>query len=215
MSGKLPGALPAAPPPRSGKLDSALVNLRSRTIELHDQLSELYKPLAMLRDGVGPARTASWPTFLSKFDTLCKLYFQLTKELDRAVTDVGLANFVLEPRGVAEDSGLVPELLRTKLMPEMEKELEELEEECRKVEGDGGGKVDEKVGEFNAFVDLALERFGELRDELAPDKQKNAGMDVVKAPEKPSVEQINTVLHALDKGVGLAPTAAVDNVMGM
>ena len=195
---------------RPGRLDSALVNLRARTLDLHERLAELREALIMLRDGVGPGRLASWPTFLSKFDTLSKLYSQLTKELDRAVREADLVNFVLEPHGIAEDVNLVPDLLRTKLMPEMEKELEEMDEEWKKErERDAvgsrvnGERIDKRIGEFNAFIGLALERFAELREELAPQKEKGEGRKEDGDGDSPTVEQMNRVLGALEMGQGL------------
>lgn len=44
----------------TSKIDGALVNLRARALDVHTRLSELCDHVAMLRDGIGPARTSSW-----------------------------------------------------------------------------------------------------------------------------------------------------------
>jgi hypothetical protein len=46
------------------KTDNALVNLRSRALDLHARLLELRDAVIMLRDGVGPARNAPWLVYL-------------------------------------------------------------------------------------------------------------------------------------------------------
>lgn len=58
----------AVEPPKSvltagagvSKVDSVLVNLRARALDLHARLSELRDSIAMLRDGIGPGRNAPW-----------------------------------------------------------------------------------------------------------------------------------------------------------
>jgi hypothetical protein len=108
-------------------------------------------------------------SFLVSYETLSKLFFQLTEELDRAVTDVGFQNFLLQPKALGEDPELVPNLLRTMLEPEVEKDVQALHAEY--VADMGGStptslELERRILLFNAFVSGATERYEELRDEL-------------------------------------------------
>jgi hypothetical protein len=115
--------------------------------------------------GISLARTS----FLSKYETLSKLFYQLTEELDRSVTEVGFQNFLLQPKGMAEDPELVPNLLRTKLEPEVERDLEALQKQCA---DEMGGEqpsmeaIEKRILMFNAFVSSAMERFEDARTDL-------------------------------------------------
>jgi hypothetical protein len=135
---------------------------------------------------LGFHRPPSRSHFLSKYQTLSKLFFQLTDELDRAVTEVGFQNFLLQPRALSEDPDLVPSLLRTRLEPEVERDLEELQAQCAADMGGGGGApppeadIERRILLFNAYVSGALERYEELRDE------------VLEAPPPPATPQVDT-----------------------
>lgn len=172
------------------KADNALANLRARALDLHARLLELRDAVLMLRDGVGPARNAPWREFLSKYQTLAKLFNQLTDELERAVYEVGFQNFVLQPRGVAEDPDLVPNMLRTKLEPDIEKDIAGLQAEFERdtataaaataASASGGvgqqstgpgangqasnplAALERRILMFNAFLDGARGRYEEL-----------------------------------------------------
>lgn len=162
---------PAAAPARTAvdhpKTYSALANMRARALDLHARLLELSDAVAMLRDGVGVFANAPWPAFLAKFETLAKLFAQLSDELDRAVVDVGFQNYLLRPRAADE---LVPAMLRTRLEPEVERDVAELRTEAA-AEGEGEGDAAEKIeamknriSMFNNFIEGALESFDDERD---------------------------------------------------
>lgn len=178
------------------KIDAALVNLRARALDLHARLAELRDAAAMLRDGVGMGRNEAWPTFLNKYDTLAKLFYQLTEELDRSLTEVGLENFVAQPKSVTTDPTLVPELLRTKLEPEIERDFENLQKDHATDTSDKDVAV--RISSFNAFIEAALDQFQDLRDDLAkPRPQEPPGKIVPPAAD--------AILDAITSGAGLRP----------
>lgn len=106
---------------------------------------------------------------MSKYETLSKLYHQLTEELDRAVTENGFDNFLLQPKAVTDDPELVPNLLRTKLEPEVENDVQDLHKLF--VEDSDGSQpspedLERRILLFNAFIANAVETFEDRRDEL-------------------------------------------------
>lgn len=105
--------------------DAVLVNMRKKCIDLHARLEELRDLVAQLRDGVGPERNEAWYTFLKKFDTIGKTTATLTEELDRSMT-IGHDNFVAVPVALTTDPAELPDFLRTKLDPEVEREFDAL-----------------------------------------------------------------------------------------
>jgi hypothetical protein len=106
------------------------------------------------------------------------------------VTEAGFQNFLLQPTGLAEDSELVPNLLRTKLEPEVERDLETLQKQC---EGDLGGghspldAIEKRILMFNAFVSSALDRFDDSRVDLLSSPR----------PQEPESEPTGTRAQAL------------------
>jgi hypothetical protein len=188
------GTVAAAAAQPAQEAASVLANLRARTLDLHARLLELRDAVAMLRDGVGPARNAPWSVFLAKYETLAKLFFQLTEELDRAVVDVGFQNFLVLPRGVAEDADLVPNMLRTRLEPDVEKDMLALQAEYvsdaagaegadvaaaesaesaaaaesaeSAAESAAAAVLEKRIAAFNAFVGGAVDRFDDARERL-------------------------------------------------
>jgi hypothetical protein len=172
--GAATGAAPGSASLTVSKTDTALATLRARALDLHARLLELRDAVSMLRDGVGPARNAPWAAFLAKYETLAKLFTQLTEELDRAVVEVGFQNYLLQPRTVAEDPDLIPNMLRTRLDPDVEKDVMTLQteyaRETEKEGGEGGGAVEaaadaleKRIAMFNAFLAGAVERFDDAR----------------------------------------------------
>lgn len=163
------------------KTENALANLRARALDLQARLLELSDAVAMLRDGVGAFRNAPWSAFLAKYETLAKLFMQLTEELDRAVINAGFQSYILRPRAAAEDPDLVPNMLRTRLEPEVEADLMELQAEYEReaagaldvgagslgtVEGErkAAEVLKRRVEQFNFFIEGALERYDDARD---------------------------------------------------
>lgn len=182
----------------TAKVDSALVNLRARGLDIYARLDELRDAACMLRDGVGQGRSATWPHFMDKYDTISKLYTQLTDELDRALTDAGLQSFVALPKNHTEDPTQLPDLLRTKLDQDIEREFQELEKsglEMRRA-GKGFGSAQARVAAFNDLVDSALDEFQELRDSMATPRPSE-----IPRPQTPPSAAIP--LAAITNGTGL------------
>lgn len=102
-----------------------LVNMRKKSLDLHARLEELRDLIAQLRDGVGPERNEAWYSFLNKFDTISKATATLTEELDRSMT-IGHDNFVATPAALTPDPAELPDFLRTKLDPEVERDFDSL-----------------------------------------------------------------------------------------
>lgn len=148
----------------------------------------------MLRDGLGAGRHAVWPQFLDKYDTLSKLYAQVTDELDRALVENGLDNFNSIPCGVTEDPAALPDLLRTKLEPEVEREMKELQKGYEK--GREGGSVASRVESYNEFVEGALEQLQETRESMRVQRP-------VEAAETTMAPDAEMVLQAMANGAGL------------
>lgn len=183
--------------PAVTKVDTALVNLRSRALDIHARLVELRDSVGMLRDGVGPGRAAAWPIFLEKYDVLSKIFSQLTDELDRALTDVGLDSFVAIPRAVTDDPTFLPDLLRTKLDPNVEREYHELQKGYNPDKQDPNKPpVNVTIRMYNEFIDSALEDFQELRDKLAQPRPREP-----QPPPAPAT--VDGVLAAIANGTGL------------
>lgn len=199
MAAAAGGAPPAPAPLTVSKTDMALANLRARALDLHARLLELRDSISMLRDGVGPARNAPWAAFLAKYETLAKLFSQLTEELDRAVVEVGFQNYILQPRAVAEDPDLIPNMLRTKLEPEVERDVMDLQAEyARDAGGDAAAEsgpaaeaaaeaLEMRVSMFNAFVSGAVERFDDARDRILNEPR----------PVEAELPRITPAAHAL------------------
>jgi len=179
------------------KVDAALVNLRSRALDLHARLLELRDAAAMMRDGVGMGRNEAWPTFLNKYDALSKLFYQLTEELERSLTEVGLENFVAQPKAIVGDPAFVPELLRTKLEPEVERDLEMLQKEYA---ADGNDQsVAVRISSFNGFIESAVDHFQDLRDVLAKPRP-------AEAPVRTAPPASDAILAAIATGAALRTT---------
>lgn len=204
------------------KADNALANLRARAFDIHARLLELRDAVLMLRDGVGPARNAPWRDFLSKYETLAKLFSQLTDELERAVYEVGFQSLVLQPCGVAEDPDLVPNMLRTKLEPDVEKDIADLQAEYERdtasmasaggVRGGGPGasgsaaaaaaaassaKLAQRILTFNAFLEGARGRYEEEIESIF-DKPRPANV-----PGLATTARAQALLTALTTGAPL------------
>lgn len=110
---------------RPTKIDSTLANIRTKAGDLHARLEELRDGVGQLRDGIGPRRHETWYTFLKRFNTVKKSTSALTEELDRALTE-GLDNFATVPAALTMDSPRLPELLRTKLELEVDRDFQAL-----------------------------------------------------------------------------------------
>ena len=124
----------------------------------------------------------------------------MTEELDRAVMEAGLQNFLLQPCGLSEDSSLVPDLLRTRVEPEVERDLQKLKEQYTE---NVGGKsnvsrenIAKRIVAFNAFVDDTVEQFQDLRETLTTQVAADAS-------PKRSAPAAEDVLKALSHGEGL------------
>lgn len=184
--------------PGTTTVDSALVNLRSRGVEIFIRLQELRDAASMMKDGVGQGRSATWTTFLEKFDTLSKLYSQLTDELDRALTVAGLQSLLAVPLANPGYGVQVPDLLRTKLDQDIEREFLELEKGGLELKqgGKSVGPAQVRVAEFNDFVDTALDQFQELRDGFAVARPS----ETARPPTPPSAA---IPLAAITNGTGL------------
>lgn len=180
--------------PMVTKVDAALVSLRARILDLHARTSELRDLSCMLRDGFGQGRNAVWPQFLDKYDTIAKLYSLVTEELDRAVVETGLENFSAIPCALTQDPGALPDLLRTKLEPEVERELKELQKGYEK--GRNTLPIGKRIAVYNELIDGFLDEFQELRDSLAQPRPAE--------PPEPQVPQnAEIVLQAISNGTGL------------
>lgn len=179
------------------KVDTALVSLRSRALDIHRRLIELRDSVTMLRDGVGPGRAAAWPSFLEKYDVLSKIFSQLTDELDRAFTDAGLDSFVALPRAVTDDPAVLPELLRTKLDPDVEREYQDLQKGYNPDKQDANTPpINVRIETFNDFIESALEEFQELRDKMAEPRPREP-------QPPPNLPSADVVLAAITNGTGL------------
>lgn len=105
--------------------DAVLVNLRKKCLDMQARLQELRDHLMQLRDSVGPDRHDNWYTFLQKYDTINKTAATLCEELDRSLT-IGHDNFVTVPAALTADPAELPDFLRTKLDPEVERDFDTL-----------------------------------------------------------------------------------------
>lgn len=183
-----PYKMQTAPKPAS-KVDATLIALRARSLELHARLSELRDSAAMVRDGVGPSRNSTWPDFLTQHDTLSRLSTQLTEDLQRSLAD-GLDNFVAVPKAVTPDPNELPDLLRTRLDPAVEREYEALGKEF------DGEDVSRRISAFNGFLEREVETFQDLRESLSKARPQE------KSPRAPSAAA-DAVLAAIATGTGL------------
>lgn len=171
------------------KIDASLGLVRKRALELHTGLRELQDQAAQLRDGVGPQRGSDWRKFLEQYDTLSIRLQQLTQELERAMT-VGLHHFVTIPLGVTDDPTLLPDLLRTRLEANVEREFENLGKRYE------GGDVGQRIANFNDFVLAEIEGYDENRLRLMEARGKKETLPV------PSTNA-DAVLAAVVNGTGL------------
>lgn len=130
--------------------------------------------------------------FLDKFESLSRLYSQMTTELERAVTEIGFRSLLLQPEGSTkalegpnaaipsfEDLELVPALLRTALEPEVEKAMDDLEAriDANETPPLTPHDTERRILMFNTFIGNALERFDDARelsleDERPPEAAK-------------------------------------------
>lgn len=136
-------------------------------------------------------------TFLNKFETLARLYHQLTEELDRAVTESGFENYLLQPKAVADDPELVPNLLRTKLEPDVESDLDKLNKSyIDDVDGtdQSAESLESRISSFNSFVLAAVERYEDAREDLLVNPRP-----VESPPQMPSANA-QALLTALSSG---------------
>lgn len=139
------------------------------------------------------------PTFLSKYDALSKLFFQLTEELDRAVTDMGVENYVIQPKGVATDPGTVPDLLRTKLEPEIERDVDTLAQQYRDDVGENNAtpeQIAKRISTFNSFVQQTVEQIQDLKEDLVTPQIPE------QKPKRPP-PAADAILAAIATGAGL------------
>lgn len=180
------------------KIDNALVNIRRRLMDAFTRQAELRDLSCMLRDGVGQGRLATWEQFLEKFDALCKLYSQVTDELDRSVTEAGLQSLVALPRALTDDPAQLPDLLRTKLDQDVEREFQDLEKAAlaEKAAATGVVPVQARVNAFNDAVESALDQFQELRERLATPRPPEP-------QPPPTLPSASVVLAAITNGTGL------------
>ncbi|OSX80873.1 hypothetical protein BU14_0031s0045 [Porphyra umbilicalis] len=215
LGGALPGAAPGpARPPSTAvfgsKVDSALVSLRLRALELNGRLVELLNSVVALRDGVGTGRDDAWPAFLAAFDTIAKLFTALTADLSRASTEAGLAHYVLLPAPAScEATSETPmaSLARTKLPPDVEDDAAALAAAAAREMGAAGTRgaaaqaraLAAHVAVYNTFVEGAVDRFAAAREDLSvprapppPDRRGGGGGGGGEA-----------VLLAVERGIGL------------
>lgn len=181
----------------ASKTDATILNLRIRALELHSGLCRLRDSAAMVRDGVGNKRNANWPDMLRQFDKLNKLTTQLTDELQRSTVE-GLDHFAAIPRGVTTDGSVLPELLRTRLDADVEREFDMLRKAFEE-EGGGLGGVDGKEGriaDLNAFVEEAVEGVQDFREGLVRPRGGGGGGAVAGRGG-------DVVLAAIANGTGL------------
>lgn len=116
------------------------------------------------------------------------------------MTEAGLNNFVVQPKDVAVDPAFVPDLLRTKLELEVERDYDALRREYAADAGDtDDSAVERRTSEFNAFIESALDHFQDRRDELAKPRP-------TEPPPRRAPQAADAILAALTKGVGLRPS---------
>lgn len=175
------------------RVDGTLVKLRSLSLDLHARLSELRDITAMLRDGVGPGRHSNWELFLERYDTLSKLTSRLTEELDRAQTE-GIQHLIAEPRQLsAPGQTPIPELLRTRLEPAIERDFSSLASTAPSIP-----QVDIATGiiRFNRFLESALAEYQDTRDMTLEDRP-------VETEQNLQAQGADAVLAAISNGAGL------------
>ncbi|KAK1865391.1 hypothetical protein I4F81_007923 [Pyropia yezoensis] len=215
----LPGAGAGAPPGPSrpsstavfgSKVDSSLVSLRLRALDLQGRLLELLRSVVSLRDGVGEARDDAWPAFLAAFETIAKLFTALTADLSRASTEAGLAHYVLLPAPAACEAGSdtpIAALARTRLPPEVEDDATELAATSSRemIEAGRRGAVSQlrslqaHVAVYNKFVEGAVDRYLAAREDLAVPRAP----PVERRPRGPPGGGGDAVLLAVERGAGL------------
>lgn len=117
-----------------------------------------------LLDTILNRRNYSWPEVLEQYAVLSAHYSRLCDDLHAA-----LFHYVLFPEQLPPDVTWVPELLRTKLLPEQEKDMLALLAALRSAEG-GAPESDEalalRVANHNASLAEVAAEYARVRDSV-------------------------------------------------
>lgn len=171
---------------------TSLVQLRAHAYALHTRLSELADLLAMVRDGVGPARHAGPAVFLAQYETIGALSAQLARELSNS----GLAAYDATPTPAAAglEPGAVPEALRTLREPDAERDARALD---AAFDADRARTpLKSRIVGHNKAVLALLDVVTDLAEEHALDP-------LVEPPRPRAPPAANAILAAITSGAGL------------
>lgn len=127
------------------KADTVLVNFHKKCHDMRMRLEELRDHLMQLRDNVGPDRHSEYYSFLEKYDAINKAAEGLIKELKESLTQ-GHDNFVSVPIALTADPAELPDFLRTKLDPEVERYFDSLHNMYASRQQPGSGAAADTTG---------------------------------------------------------------------
>jgi len=166
------------------QLSSTLHKLKRRT-----------QDILTLLDNIIQRRQYSWPEKLEQYAVLSTHYFRLCDELHEA-----LYHFVLFPEQLPQDVTWIPELLRTKLLPEQEKDMLALLDAFHAVEA-GASDDDEllalRVANHNAALTEATKQY-----ERVMDQSVRKGRNKLPPVPVPNMAAINQCCATLLMGSG-------------
>uniref|UniRef100_A0A7S1TIT7 Mediator of RNA polymerase II transcription subunit 8 n=1 Tax=Compsopogon caeruleus TaxID=31354 RepID=A0A7S1TIT7_9RHOD len=178
-------------------MDATLGSLRNRAVDLRTTVGELREAAAGMADGL---TSVQWPVMLDKYDGLCRIFYQFTDDVERAISEIGLNCLIIQPAtmpaGVDLESTLdsIPDLLRTKLDPEIEEEHAALVSSSERNESKE--EINRRARMFNDYVEDIELKIADWRDTFI------AGKEPPLKPVVPSADD-DAIIRIIEFGDGL------------
>jgi len=162
-----------APPPDVFKSSLEVVRKRAE---------DLQKSLIDMTHGMHGhfASPNEWPTIVDKFVVLARTQYQTIQE-DINASVLAEKEYLLKPISLIglKDEQAIPELLRTKVEPEVEKEQKELVDEFYKTENltddmdENIEQLKKTIDSWNKSVDELTENFEQIKNEVLVKGEKD------------------------------------------
>jgi len=175
------------------EISVALLSVKARAEDIRNRLNELHLNFAK-------NQYLQWPEVLEQFSVLSGQFYSLNEDIPQMLTHFVLHPQTLQPR----DPNQIPELLRTKALPEMENEeqmmVQQYETEMKGLDLDQAKKVavlQMGIEQYNSMCEQAEDIFEELKEQMSL-KSKRAPLTT-----ENNQAALKTLLGAMTHGNGL------------